>query len=92
MLNKQVVCLSKHLLLQIATPEAIVRLEHTVLAEDKSEVEYTYFQRQCHGSIEEFLNHHIHDTCWESGVLMQVTPSLHPSLPQDLLSHSKCTQ
>ena len=62
--------LSKHLLVQIATPEAVVRLKHS----DLDEVEWVqkcYFHKY-RQSLEVFLDHYINDRRWESGALMQV--------------------
>ena len=64
--------MSQFLLLQTAAPDAIMRLEHTKLAEVKREIEIIYFKKQHHDSIEDFLNHHIHESDLESGLLLQV--------------------
>ena len=64
--------MSKFLLLQTAAPDAIVRLERTELADEKQETENIYFQSQYHSSIEDFLNHHVHEYNIDSGLLMQV--------------------
>ena len=73
----QVLNLSKHLLLQIATPEAIVRLKHSDLAHVKGEVEQIYFEQQCHHSVEAFFNRYMKETYWEDGALMQVMMQEH---------------
>ena len=57
-------------MLQIAAPEAIVRLQYTPLADKRIEIERTYFINQYHKSIDEFLNHNQNDN--ETGLLMQV--------------------
>ena len=69
--------LSKYLLLQITTPEAIVRLKNSDLPDDdKQEVETVYFERQHHSSLETFLDHYMtNDGCSEMGLLMQVCSS-----------------
>lgn len=65
--------MSKHLLLQIATPEAILRLKHSDLADIKGEVEQVYFQQQCHRSVEAFFNRYMNKSYCNTGALMQVT-------------------
>ena len=64
--------LSKFLLLQTAAPDAIVRLERTALANEKKLIEEMYFKKQHHSSIDDFLNHHVHDYEADTGLLMQV--------------------
>ena len=64
--------LSKHLLLQVATPEAIVRLQCSALAADRKKVESIYFQQQGHNSVLSLLKHYVTDSKWEAGALMQV--------------------
>ena len=64
--------MSKYLLLETAAPDAIVRLEHTALADKKREIKDIYFQQQHHSSIEDFLNHHVNGKRADSGLLMQV--------------------
>ena len=61
-------------MLQIAAPEAIVRLGNTPLASEISEIEKIYFVNQCHQSIDEFLSHYIDETAspFENGLLIQV--------------------
>ena len=68
----QILNLSKYLLLQTASPDAIVRLERTDLADEKKEIEQIYFEQQYHNSIEDFLVHHIHGLHRDFGLLMQV--------------------
>ena len=67
----QVLFLSKYFLLQTASPDAIVRLEHTALAADSGLLKCIYFERQHHESIDDFLHYHVHDGQRE-GLLMQV--------------------
>lgn len=67
----QVFRLSKYLLLQTATPDAIVRLEETALSAELDEVKKIYFEQQHHESIAHFLNHHVHGSTRE-GLNMQV--------------------
>lgn len=64
--------MSKYLLLQTASPDAIVRLERTDLAEEKRDIESIYFEQQHHNSIEDFLVHHVHGLHRDVGLLMQV--------------------
>lgn len=65
--------MSKYLLLQTASPDAVVRLEKTVLVDEKMEVKRIYFQQQHHESLEDFLNHHVHGSHGQDGLLMQVS-------------------
>lgn len=65
--------MSKHLLLQVATPEAVVRLQNSALVADKEEVESIYFYQQNHHSIVAFLSHYVNESEWDSGALMQVS-------------------
>ena len=70
--HTQVVKRSQYLLLQTACPDALVRLEHSSLAAKREELLRVYFQ-QHHGSLEEFLAHHL-QRCGTQGesLLMQV--------------------
>ena len=64
---------SKTLLLQIATPDAIVRLKDSSLVDDAEELSRIYFNEQHHGSIKGFLTHHLtHANNVEGGFLVQV--------------------
>ncbi len=56
-------------MLQTASPDAIMRLENTELADEKREIERIYFKKQHHNSIEDFLINHVHSLV---GLLMQV--------------------
>jgi len=65
--------MSQYILLQTASPDAVVRLEYTPLADQKEELSRLYFQEQHHNSIEDFLAHHIQRTSTRGGgLLMQV--------------------
>ena len=68
----QVLKRSQYLLLQTASPDALVRLKHSPLADQRKELLRVYFQ-QHHGSLEDFLAHHLqmNGTQGES-LLMQV--------------------
>ena len=55
----QVLKRSQYLLLQTASPDALVRLEQSPLADQKEELLELYFQRQHHNSLEDFLAHHL---------------------------------
>ena len=67
---------SKKILLQMASPDALIRLRCTALADDYEELSQIYFSEQHHGSIVQFLVHHLHngshmtDQC---GLLIQVS-------------------
>lgn len=61
---------SKELLLQLAAPDAIIRLKCTPLADQQLEIS-TIYSEQCHGSIGEFLNHHMQNNK-SQGLLLQV--------------------
>ena len=67
----QVLNLSKYFLLQTASPDAIMRLEHTALATDSGLLKCIYFERQHHESIDDFLHYHVQEGQRE-GLLMQV--------------------
>lgn len=68
----QVLNLSKFLLLQTASPEAVVRLECTPLAAEKECLNQVYSQQQYHKSIIEFLGQNIQLSSGEEGLLLQV--------------------
>lgn len=70
--HMQVLKRSQYLLLQTASPDALVRLKHSPLADQREELLRVYFQ-QHHGSLEDFLAHHLqmNGTQGES-LLMQV--------------------
>ena len=55
----QVLKQSQYLLLQTASPDALVRLEQSPLADQKEELLELYFKRQHHNSLEDFLAHHL---------------------------------
>ena len=53
---------SQDLLLQMASPDALIRLKCTALADQQEQLSQTYFSKQGHGSIVEFLFHHLLDS------------------------------
>ena len=60
-------------MLQIAAPEAIVRLECTPLSDKKAEITRIYFKDQYHMSIDDLLDRFIlTDYFAETGLLVQV--------------------
>ena len=66
---------SKNVLVQMAPPDAIIRLMCTWPAEKQKQIKEVY-SNQCHGSIAEFLSFHLHNYKgnWEDGgLLLQVT-------------------
>ena len=64
----------KKLLLQMATPDSIIRLKCTGLADQQKEISRIYSE-QCHGSIGEFLCHHMREFSDHNsrGLLLQVS-------------------
>ena len=56
--HMQVLKRSQYLLLQTAHPDALIRLEHSPLADQREELVRLYFQ-QHHSSLEDFLAHHL---------------------------------
>lgn len=50
---------SQDLLLHMASPDALIRLQRTILADQQEQLSQTYFSEQCHGSIVEFLSHNL---------------------------------
>ena len=64
---------SCEILLQMASPDALIRLQRTVLAAEAEELSKMYFSEQCHGSIVQFLQHHLQThTANSDGLLIQV--------------------
>ena len=64
---------SQYLLLQMATPDALIRLQHTAVASNAEGFTITYFIEQHHGSISDFLRHYLKDASnSECGSLFQV--------------------
>ncbi|XP_019860584.1 PREDICTED: E3 ubiquitin-protein ligase rnf213-alpha-like [Amphimedon queenslandica] len=65
------------MLLQMASPEALIRLKSTSLEDEQKHLSQIYYFEQHHGSIVEFLNYHLHKTHDLSGLLIQVTTHSH---------------
>ena len=65
---------SQYLLLQMASPDALIRLKCTALADQQEQLSHAYFSEQCHGSIIEFLSHNLsHSHGLDRGRLIQVS-------------------
>lgn len=73
---KQVLRLSQYLLLQMASPDALIRLDKTALAAERDDLSKLYFEGQHHQSIHDFLLHCITESVSDGGLLMQVRHSL----------------
>ena len=75
---------SQHLLLQMASPDALVRLKDTNLDSSAKELSKVYYTEQHHGSMGKFLSHHLRTVSnVDEGTLIQVCDSflcIHPSL------------
>ena len=68
---------SCELLLQMASPDALIRLERSRLKGKQKELTKAYFFDQCHDSLIQFLDYHLHhDERSASGLLMQVSDLL----------------
>ena len=67
---------SKSLLVQIASPDALIRLQRTQLADERKNITTTYAE-QHHGSIRDFVYHHLQQQCDEEdeneGLLLHVS-------------------
>lgn len=63
---------SKRLLLQTATPDAIIRFKSTKLKDEADELFETYFDEQHHSSAEDFLQFYLDSPESQQGLLMQV--------------------
>ena len=67
---------SQYLLLQMASPDALVRLKDTALASSAGQLSKVYFSEQHHGSIRDFLSHHLKSVSnVDEGTLIQVCNS-----------------
>ena len=71
-LPEQVLPLSQFLLLQTAAPDAIVRLQNTVLEEQEA-IKEMYFKKLHLHSIEDFLTDQLRQCEGKGGLLIQVT-------------------
>ena len=65
--------LSCNLLLQMATPDALIRLQHTALADQQKMLCRVYCSEQYHESLTQFLQHHINSAGEGNGLLIQVS-------------------
>ena len=65
---------SQEILLQMASPDALVRLQKSRLAGTQQELSKIYFFEQHHDSLLQFLKYHLHNTDADggNGLLMQV--------------------
>lgn len=68
--------MSKFLLLQTASPDAIVRLECTALSHKKDDINKIYSEEQYHRSMTEFLRNFVQNNKLEGGLLLQVMYSV----------------
>ena len=64
---------SCYLLLQMANPDALIRLQRTALADQQKRLCQVYFSEQYHDSITRFLQHYIENDFEGNGVLTQVS-------------------
>lgn len=71
--NKGILSRSKKILLQMASPESLIRLQYTSLDEQKEKLSEIYYVEQHHGSIVEFLSHHLNTSTDSYGLLIQVS-------------------
>ena len=64
---------SQYLLVQMASPDSLVRLQLTSLADQLDQLNNIYSE-QCHSSIQDFLSHHLQDKrrAQDGGLLLQV--------------------
>lgn len=75
--KKAVLTCSKRILLQMASPDALIRLKLTRLDDKREKFLKIYYFEQHHGSIVEFLNHHLNESQHDSaGLLLQVSANL----------------
>ena len=64
---------SKDILLEMASPDALIRLKYTSLADELQRLNDTYFIGQNHGSIVQFLSNQFSNDHSEDGLLIQVS-------------------
>ena len=69
-----VVIRSKRILLQMASPDALIRLKSNCLERQHKRLHHIYFSEQHHGSIVQFLKYHIesYNNPCQCGLLIQV--------------------
>ena len=72
--KKTVLFDSKNILLQMASPEAVIRLNQTEISDEQQKLQNVYFSEQCHGSIVEFFHHQFkcYTTTGQCGLCIQV--------------------
>lgn len=71
--RKAVLARSKKTLLQMASPDALIRLKYTSLSDKMERLSQIYYFEQHHSSIVEFLRYHFkHSQLDECGLLIQV--------------------
>ena len=64
---------SCEILLQMASPDALIRLQKSRLADDQKKLSGIYFFEQCHESLLQFLKNHLENAENNpDGLLMQV--------------------
>lgn len=68
---KAVLARSKKILLQMASPDALIRLQNSPLDDRRERLSQIYYIEQHHGSIVDFLCHHLHSN-HSNGLLIQV--------------------
>ena len=76
--KEEVLQRSQSLLVQMASPDALIRLKRTPLTDQQQQQISKDYSSQCHASIAEFLSHHLqcHEGKWEDGgLLLQVNSS-----------------
>ena len=79
---------SKSLLIQMASPDALIRLQCTRLTDERKNITTTYTE-QHHGSIRDFIYHHLQrqsDEEDEDGGLLLHVSTVHPRLSEPLWS------
>ncbi|XP_078674105.1 E3 ubiquitin-protein ligase rnf213-alpha-like isoform X2 [Branchiostoma floridae x Branchiostoma belcheri] len=85
-LEEQILQKAQDLLLQCATPDAVVRLSKSRLSSEEAALKDKYFHQQHHSCLQEFLCHRIHQARqaggWQQGIQTQVTTH------SKLLSHT----
>ena len=77
LLVSQVLKECKKVLLQCATPEALVRLPHTKLMLEENHLMHEYFNEQKHGSLQEYLVHRLVDNHPTDTVFLQVCTTIY---------------
>ena len=71
---------SKRLLVQMASPDALIRLQRTRLTDERKNITSTYAE-QHHGSIKDFIYYHLQRQCsekYEDGGLLLHVSTINP--------------